>query len=268
MGVLFVPIILIIALLFSSVKVVDQWERLAILTLGKFSGMKGPGLVLIIPIIQRVATRIDTRTISSKFQSETTLTKDGVSVTVQAVLFWRVISPEKATLEVINFRESVELAAQTTLRDAVGRMTLANILSNLKELDDAILESISKKVERWGILAASVEIRDVTIPKELQEVMSRSAQAEREKQARIIYGEAEVETAKKFIEASEIYASNPIAMQLRGMNILYEAVKSDQNSLIIVPSTMAESVNPIAINMAYSKYNKQKEAEKNSISNT
>lgn len=250
----FIVVVIFIALvLISSIKVVSEWERLAILTLGKYSGLKGPGLIVLIPLIQTVANRIDTRVTVSKFQSETTLTKDGVAVTVMAVLFWKVVDTEKATLEVNSYSNAVALAAQTSLRDVIGRMKLPDILSNLEELDLTLKESISNKVSKWGIEAQAVEIRDVSIPTELQEVMSRAAQAEREKQARIIYGEAEIEAAKKFVEASEIYSSNPSAMQLRAMSIMYEAVKSDQNTVIIAPSNIAESMNPATLAAAWAK---------------
>ena len=249
-GVIFMILVIIIG---PSIKIISEWERLAILTLGKYSGMKGPGVVIIIPGVQTVANRVDLRVQASKFQSETTLTKDGVAVTVLAVLFWRVIDPEKATLEVTNYRDVVELAAQTTLRDVIGRMTLATILSNLEELDQTLKDRIGNKVTQWGIEAQGVEIRDVSIPKELQEAMSRSAQAEREKAARVIYGEAEAEAAKKFVEASLDYASHPIALQLRAMSIMYEAVKNDQNTIIIVPSNVSESLNTVALTTAVGK---------------
>lgn len=248
-----VIIIFFIFIIAPSIKIVTEWERLAILTLGKYSGMKGPGLVIIVPGVQTVANRVDLRVQASRFQSETTLTKDGVAVTVLAVLFWRVVNPEKATLEVTNYKDAVELAAQTTLRDVIGRMTLATILSNLEELDQTLKDRIGTKVDQWGIEAQSVEIRDVSIPKELQEAMSRSAQAEREKEARVIYGEAEAEAAKKFVEASMDYDSHPIALQLRAMSIMYEAVKSDQNTVIIVPSNVAESLNTVALTTAVGK---------------
>ena len=238
---LFIVLIAII-LFFLSVKVVSEWERLAVLTLGKFTGIKGPGLIIIIPIIQTVASRIDTRVQTTRFQSETTLTKDGVAVTIQAVLFWRVVNPEMATLEVSNYRLAVELAAQTSLRDAIGKMNLANILSNLEELDEILKETIGRKSTPWGIETMSVEIRDVSIPQELQEVMSRGAQAEREKQARVTYGQAEVEAAIKFVEAAEIYASSQNALWLRAMTIMYEALKNEQNTLIVVPSDIASSL--------------------------
>ena len=252
LGLAVIIVMFILIILASSVKVVSEWERLAILTLGKYTGMKGPGLIILVPFIQTVASRIDLRVSASRFQSETTLTKDGVAVTVQAVLFWKVIDPEKATLEVTNYRQAVELAAQTSLRDVIGRMDLPRILSNLEELDLTLKESIGRKVVQWGIETQSVEIRDVSIPVELQEVMSRSAQAEREKSARIIYGEAEVEAAKKYVEASNIYGRDTNAIQLRAMSIMYEAVKSDQNTVIIVPSSIAEALNPTVLATAWS----------------
>lgn len=235
-------LVIIISLLFVSVKVVSEWERVAVLTLGKFNGIKGPGLVIIVPIIQTIASRIDTRVQTTRFQSETTLTKDGVAVTIQAVLFWRVVNTEMATLKVASYRTAVELAAQTSMRDAIGKMNLAAILSNLDELDQILKDTIGRKSEPWGIETMSVEIRDVSIPQELQEVMSRGAQAEREKQARITYGQAEVEAAVKFVEAAEIYGSSPNALRLRAMTIMYEALKNEQNTLIVVPSDIAGSL--------------------------
>lgn len=240
----------LLLLLFLSIKVVSEWERIAVLTLGKFTGIKGPGLIIIVPIIQTVASRIDTRVQTTRFQSETTLTKDGVAVTIQAVLFWRVVDPKMATLEVSNYRVAVELAAQTSLRDAIGKMNLANILSNLEELDEILKETIGRKSMPWGIETMSVEIRDVSIPQELQEVMSRGAQAEREKQARVTYGQAEVEAAIKFVEAAEIYATSQNALTLRAMTIMYEALKNEQNTLIVVPSDIARSLDITALSAA------------------
>lgn len=243
-------VLIVLILLFLSIKVVSEWERLAVLTLGKFAGIKGPGLIIIIPIIQTIASRIDTRVQTTRFQSETTLTKDGVAVTIQAVLFWRVVDPKMATLEVSNYRVAVELAAQTSLRDAIGKLNLANILSNLEELDEILKETIGRKSMPWGIETISVEIRDVSIPHELQEVMSRGAQAEREKQARVTYGQAEVEAAIKFVEAAEIYASSQNALTLRAMTIMYEALKNEQNTLIVVPSDIARSLDITALSAA------------------
>ena len=261
---------IIIFILSSSIKVVSEWERLAILTLGKFTGIKGPGLIIIIPIIQTVASRIDTRVQTTSFQSETTLTKDGVAVTIQAVLFWTVVDTEMATLQVSDYRMAVALAAQTSLRDAVGKMNLPAILSNLDELDEILKDTIARKSTPWGIETMSVEIRDVTIPQELQEVMSRGAQAEREKQARVIYGQAEVEAAVKFVEAAEIYATSENALKLRAMTIMYEALKNEQNTLIIVPSDITQSldIKTIATAKALNLPGKNKnQYEKNSADN-
>lgn len=249
-GIIF-TVAIIIFILFG-IKVVKEWERLTVLTLGKFSGIKGPGLIIVFPIFQSIAARVDMRIVASQFQSETTLTKDGVTVTIQAVLFWKVVDPQKATLVVNNYVNSVQLAAQTTLRDVIGKMKLGDILSNIQELDCTLKESIGLKVNQWGIETMAVEIRDVSIPTQLQEVMSRAAQAEREKQARITYGEAEIEAARKFVEASHVYESDPHALQLRAMTIMYEAIKSDNNTLIVIPSSMTDSLNPTVISSAVS----------------
>lgn len=247
-----IAIAIIVIYFLSGIKIVKEWERLAVLTLGKFSGIKGPGIIIVFPILQTIAAKIDMRVSASRFQSETTLTRDGVTVTVEAALFWKVIDPKKATLVVNNYTTSVQLAAQTTLRDVIGKMNLADILSNIQELDYTLKESIGVKVNQWGIETTSVEIRDVSIPEQLQEVMSRAAQAEREKQARITYGEAEIEAARKFVEASRVYESDPHALQLRAMTIMYEALKSDTNTVIVVPSNMSDSLNPTVMSSAIS----------------
>lgn len=236
-----------------GIRVVKEWERLAVLTLGHYSGLKGPGLIIVWPLAQMVASRIDMRVVATSFQSESTLTKDSVAVTVKAVMFWRVVDPQRATLAVEDYRSAVQLAAQTSMRDAIGRTSLADILSNLQQLDAMLRETISAKVESWGLQCQSVEIRDVAIPTDLQEAMSRGAQAEREKQARIIYGEAEAEAAKKFVEASRTYLNDPVALQLRAMSIMYEAVKSERNTLIVVPNGMADSLSNVSISTAVSR---------------
>jgi len=225
-----------------GIRVVREWERLAILTLGHYTGLKGPGLVIVWPVAQTVASRVDLRVVATSFQSETTLTRDSVAVTVKAVLFWRVVDAEKATLAVEDYRQAVQLAAQTSLRDAIGRTSLADLLPNLEQADAVLRETITAKTEPWGIQAQSVEIRDVAIPADLQEAMSRGAQAEREKEARIIYGQAEAEAAKKFVEAARTYLNEPVALQLRAMSIMYEAVKSERNTIIVVPNQMADSL--------------------------
>ncbi len=251
-NIVFLIIGVIIAFYLSGIRVIKEWERFAVLTLGKFSGIKGPGIVVVLPIFQAIAAKVDMRVSASQFQSETTLTRDGVTVTVEAVLFWKVVDPKKATLVVNDYAKSVQLAAQTTLRDVIGKMNLADILSNIQELDYTLKESIGLKVNQWGIETMSVEIRDVSIPEQLQEVMSRAAQAEREKQARITYGEAEIEAARKFVEASRVYESDPHALQLRAMTIMYEALKSDTNTVIVIPSNMSDSLNPTVMSSAIS----------------
>lgn len=196
-------LLLVVAICFMVVSVerVSKWERVAVHTLGKFNGIKGPGLVIIIPIIQTIASRIDTRVQTTKFQSETTLTNDEVAVTIQALLFWRVVNSEMATLQVVQYCLAVELAAQTAMRDTIGKIQL----SNLEELDKILKDAIGRKSELWGIEIMSVEIRDVFIHSELHAVMSRGSQTARAKQARITYRQAEAEAAVKYLEAAEIY---------------------------------------------------------------
>ena len=251
--VFWIVILLIVVWAVSGIRMIKEWERLAILTMGHYTGLKGPGLVIVWPVLQMVANRVDMRVVATSFQSETTLTRDSVAVTVKAVLFWRVVDAEKATLQVEDYRTTVQLAAQTSLRDAIGRTTLADILSNLEQLDAVVKETISAKTGPWGIQCQSVEIRDVSIPTELQEAMSRGAQAEREKQARITYGEAEAEAAKKFVEAAQTYLNDPVALELRAMSIMYEAVKSERNTLIVVPNRMAESLSSASMSAAISR---------------
>lgn len=251
--VFWIVVILIVIWAVWGLRMVKEWERLAVLTLGHYTGLKGPGLVIVWPVLQQVANRVDMRVVATSFQSETTLTRDSVAVTVKAVLFWRVRDAEKATLAVEDYRTAVQLAAQTSMRDAIGRTTLADILSNLERLDAVLKETISAKAEPWGIQCQSVEIRDVAIPTDLQEAMSRGAQAEREKQARITYGEAEAEAAKKFVEAARTYLNEPVALELRAMSIMYEAVTSEHNTLIVVPNRMADALGSTAMAAAMSR---------------
>lgn len=229
-------------LISASIRMVAQWQRAIILRLGKFTGVKGPGLFFITPLIETVSTVIDLRTITSTFKAEQTITADTVPVDVDAVLFWRVIDPEKAALEVQAYDQAVGWASQTALRDVIGRSTLADILSGREKIDTVLREIIDHRTAPWGIHVTSVEIRDVVIPNNLQDAMSRQAQAERERQARIILGESETQIASKFMEAAALYATNPVALHLRAMNMLYEGMK-DKGSLIIVPSSALETMN-------------------------
>ncbi len=229
-------------LISASIRMVAQWQRAIVLRLGKFTGIKGPGLFFITPLIETVSTVIDLRTITSTFKAEQTITADTVPVDVDAVLFWRVTDPEKAALEVQAYDQAVGWAAQTALRDVIGRSTLADILSGREKIDSVLREIIDHRTSPWGVHVTSVEIRDVVIPNNLQDAMSRQAQAERERQARIILGESETQIASKFMEAAALYATNPVALHLRAMNMLYEGMK-DKGSLIIVPSSALETMN-------------------------
>lgn len=236
-------------LIASAVRIIAQWEKAIVLQLGKFQGLKGPGLFFIVPLAQNVSRVIDTRVISSTFNAEGTITADTVPVDVDAVLFWRVFDAEKAVLEVQDYAQSVGWASQTALRDVIGRSTLADILSGRDKIDSALRTIIDRQTEPWGVRVESVQIRDVTIPDALQDAMSRQAQAERERQARIILGESETQVAAKFMEAAKLYEQSPTALHLRAMNMLYEGMK-DKATTIIVPSSALETMNLGAMNLA------------------
>jgi regulator of protease activity HflC (stomatin/prohibitin superfamily) len=229
-------------LIAAAIRMVAQWQRAIVLTFGKFDSIKGPGLFFITPLVQSVSSIIDLRTITSTFRAEQTITADTVPVDVDAVLFWKVFDPEKAALEVAAYDQAVGWAAQTALRDVIGRSTLADILSGREKIDHVLREIIDHKTVPWGVHVESVEIRDVVIPAALQDAMSRQAQAERERQARIILGESETQIASKFMEAAKMYETSPTALHLRAMNMLYEGMK-DKGSLIIVPSSALETMN-------------------------
>ncbi len=230
------------ALVGSSIKYADQWEKAVVLRLGKYRGLRGPGLFTVIPIIDRVSYHIDQRIRTTDFGAESCLTKDTVPVNVDAIAFWVVYDAERAALEVQQYEQAVVLAAQTALRDAIGKHDLAELIVSRKELGRVLQETLDKKMHDWGIQVQSVEIRDVIIPKALEEAMSRQAQAERERQARIILGTAETEIAAKFVAAAETYSENPVAMNLRAMNMLYESIVK-RGSLMVVPSGLADSLN-------------------------
>jgi regulator of protease activity HflC (stomatin/prohibitin superfamily) len=227
------------ALVGSSIKFADQWEKAVVLRLGKYRGLRGPGLFTVIPIVDRVTYHIDQRIRTTDFGAESCLTKDTVPVNVDAIAFWVVYDAERAALEVQQYQQAVVLAAQTALRDAIGKHDLGELIQSRKELGRVLQETLDKKMHDWGIQVQSVEIRDVIIPKALEEAMSRQAQAERERQARIILGTAETEIASKFVTAAETYSENPVAMNLRAMNMLYESIVK-RGSLMVVPSGLAE----------------------------
>jgi regulator of protease activity HflC (stomatin/prohibitin superfamily) len=241
-----------------SPKIADQWERAVVLKWGRYVGMRGPGVFFVIPGVHTVAAWIDQRTVTTPFAAEQTLTSDAVPVNVDAVLFWTVYDPEKAALEVQDYVQAVSWAAQTALRDIIGRTSLTELLRGRERIERELQELIDVRTTPWGVTVHSVEMRDVVIPASLQDAMSREAQAAREKQARIILGEAEVEIAKLFEKASEAYQANPTALQLRQMNILYEGLKQ-KGGMMVVPSTMVESMGPAGV-MAATALAAQREA--------
>jgi regulator of protease activity HflC (stomatin/prohibitin superfamily) len=229
------------ALLAISPKIARQWERAVVLRLGKYVGLRGPGLFWIIPFVDTIPAWIDQRVITTSFAAEETLTSDTVPVNVDAVLFWMVYDPEKAALEVQNYPQAVSWAAQTALRDIIGRTSLTDLLRGRERIEDELQKLIDERSNPWGVTVQSVEMRDVIIPAALQDAMSREAQAAREKQARIILGQAEVEIANSFEQASKAYQDNPTALHLRAMNMLYEGLK-EKGALMLVPSTAVESM--------------------------
>jgi SPFH domain / Band 7 family len=224
-----------------SPKVAQQWERAIVLRLGKFQGLHGPGLFWVIPGFDQITNWIDQRVITTSFAAEETLTSDTVPVNVDAVLFWMVYDPEKAALEVQNYKLAVSWAAQTALRDIIGRTPLTVLLRGREQIEADLQKLIDERSSPWGVSVQSVEMRDVIIPESLQDAMSREAQASREKEARIILGQAEVEIAHLFEQASHSYQNNPTALHLRAMNILYEGLK-EKGALMLVPSTAVESM--------------------------
>ncbi len=229
------------ALLSLSPKVAKQWERAVVLRLGRYIGLRGPGLFWVIPLVDWISDWIDQRTITTNFAAEQTLTLDTVPVNVDAVLFWMVYDPEKAALEVQDYEQAVTWAAQTALRDIIGRTSLTDLLRGREQIELGLQQLIDARTNPWGVTVQSVEMRDVVIPEALQDAMSREAQAAREKQARIILGQAEVEIAHSFETAARSYRENPTALHLRAMNMLYEGLK-EKGALMLVPSTAVESM--------------------------
>lgn len=225
-----------------ALKVADQWEKAVVLRLGKFAGLKGPGVFWIIPVIDTTPQWIDHRVMVSPFRAEKTLTKDTVPADVDAVLFWMVWDAEKAALEVEDYRSAISWAAQTALREVIGALNLADILVGRAKMDKDLQKIIDARTTPWGITVQSVEIRDVVIPQELEDAMSRQAQAERERQARVILGESEKQIADSFAQASQAYKDNPTALHLRAMNMLFEGLK-EKGALVIVPSSAVDTMN-------------------------
>ncbi len=240
-----IPVVAVIgavtAVVSLSPQIADQWDRAIVLRLGKFDSTKGPGFFFILPFFDRIASWVDTRVITTGFTAEQTLTRDTVPVNVDAVLFWHVHDAEKAALEVQNYAGAVAWAAQTALRDLIGRTSLADMLVGRETMEKGLQDMIDKRIGQWGVTVQAVELRDVVIPSQLQDAMSREAQAEREKNARVILGDAEVQIAKRFAKASEEYQKNPVALHLRAMNMLYEGLK-EKGALMVVPSSAVETM--------------------------
>jgi len=234
-----------------SLKMANVWQKFVILRLGKLQSVKGAGIFVIIPLLDRVVAVIDGRIQTTAFNAEQALTKDTVPVNVDAIIFWHVEDAEKAALAITNYREAIDRVSQTSLREMIGSSMLAALLSDRKEADEQLKIEIGRKTAPWGISVSSVEIRDVAIPVALQDAMSRQAQAEREKQARVILGSAEAAIAGRFVEAAAIYAGHPVALQLRAMNIIYETTK-ERGATILMPSSMVDSLNPSASVLAAS----------------
>ncbi len=259
----------VIALVVSlSIKVADQWERVVILRLGKFRSLKGPGLFFIIPILDMIPYWIDTRVITASFKAEKTLTKDTVPVDVDAVLFWKVVDPKKAALDVADYQSAINWASQTALRDVIGKTMLSDMLEGREKISDELQKIIDVRTEPWGINVISVEVKDVLIPPALEDAMSMQAQAERERQARVILGDSERQVAEKFGEAAKTYTNNPIALHLRAMNMLYEGLK-ENSTIVIVPSTAVDTMQlgglagltALTMGLGQEPANKEKETE-------
>jgi len=232
----------IIALIISSaIKVADPWDKAVVLRLGHFQSLRGPGLFFIIPILDTIPYWIDTRVITTSFKAEKTLTKDTVPVDVDAVLFWKVLDPQKAALEIADYKTAISWASQTALRDVIGKTMLSDMLEGRDKISSVLQKIIDERTEPWGINVNSVEVKDVLIPAALENAMSMQAQAERERQARVILGDSERQVAEKFGEAALTYANNPVALHLRAMNMLYEGLKQN-STIVIVPSSAIDTM--------------------------
>jgi len=257
----------VVALIVSAaIKIADQWEKAVVLRLGKFHSLRGPGLFFIIPIVDTVAYWIDLRVINTTFTAEKTLTKDTVPVDVDAVLFWKVIDAKKAALEIAEYKSAINWASQTALRDVIGKTMLSEMLEGRDKMSHILQKIIDERTEPWGINVISVEVKDVNIPSALQDAMSMQAQAERERQARVILGDSERQVAEKFGEAARTYHDDPVALHLRAMNMLYEGLKTN-STIVIVPSSALETmqlgglVGTTALTMQLAKQPEKKEVE-------
>jgi len=246
-SVLLAPVFWVAAILVAStLKMANAWQKFVILRAGKLQSVKGPGLFMILPIVDSVTAVIDERIQTTGFNAEQALTKDTVPVNVDAIIFWHVHDAQKAALAITDYRQAIDRVAQTSLREMIGASMLSALLSDRKAADEQLRAEIGEKTAAWGVTVSSVEVRDVAIPVALQDAMSRQAQAEREKQARVILGSAEAAIAAKFVEAAGMYEGHPQALQLRAMNIIYETTK-ERGATILMPTSMVDSMNPVAI---------------------
>src|SRR5947208_13136439 len=241
-GILILAVLLLITVL-ASLRLCNEWERKVVLRLGRFGGVRGPGIFFLLPYIEQTPFTVDTRVVTTPFQAEQTLTKDGASVTVDAIMYWRVVDAGRAAIQVANCTQAVMGAAAGVLRDIIGRNDLSTVLSQRRELDEQLTIILDEQTAPWGIKVQSVQLRDIKVPDNLQDALSRMAQAERERQARVILGESEVQVAKQFSDAGEMYRLHPTALHLRGMNMLYETMRSGVATVIVVPSSALESMN-------------------------
>jgi regulator of protease activity HflC (stomatin/prohibitin superfamily) len=258
----------------SAIQVADQWSKAVVLRLGKFRSLQGPGLFLIIPLIDTIPYWIDIRVLTSSFKAEKTLTKDTVPVDVDAVLFWKIVDPKKAALDVADYQSAISWASQTALRDVIGKTMLSDMLEGRDKISSVLQKIIDERTEPWGINVISVEVKDVLIPSALEDAMSMQAQAERERQARVILGDSERQVAEKFGEAAKTYANDPVALHLRAMNMLYEGLK-ENSTIVIVPSSAVETMQlgglagmtALTMGLGQERVSKDKETELKSSSN-
>ena len=245
-GAIVIAILILITIL-ASLRICSEWERKVVQRLGRFSGVRGPGIFFLLPYVERTPFTMDMRVVTSQFSAESTLTKDGASVAVDSIMYWRIVDAGLAAVRVANFTQAVMGAAQGALRDIIGRNDLSTLLSQRRELDEQLTVILDEQTEPWGIKVQSVQLRDIKVPDNLQDALSRMAQAERERQARVILGESEVQVAKQFSDAGEVYRMHPTALHLRGMNMLYETMRSGVATVIVVPSSALETMNLGAI---------------------
>jgi regulator of protease activity HflC (stomatin/prohibitin superfamily) len=240
---LIILVILVLVIFFSSLRMCNEWQRKVVLRLGRFAGVRGPGIFFLLPFVETTPFTMDLRVSTNTFTAEQTLTKDGASVTVDSIVYWRIVDAGLAAIKVTNFTTAVMGAAQGALRDIIGRNDLGTLLSQRRELDSQLTVILDEQTEPWGIKVESVQLQDIKVPDNLQDALSRMAQAERERQARVILGESEVSVARMFAEAGEVYKLHPTALHLRGMNMLYETMRSGGANVIMVPSSALDTMN-------------------------